>query len=158
MGQEALDLHDSIKNLEDELLVERKAIKHLRSELEIQKEKEDSSYNEIAYLELLTKQSEDKINMLEDSKEGLVNDLNLLVKGVTLWSFIHHHGYCIVKPLNRGLCFVIDSVYNLNHTDGLLNRIRRSASLSTEDEPFSKKEIGCSYSTGVWPSKLKKLF
>jgi len=142
--QEALDLHDSIKNLEDELLVERKAIKHLRSELEIQKEKEESSYNEIAYLELLTKQYEDKINMLEDSKEGLVNGLNLLVKGVTIWSFIHHHKYCIVKTLNRGLCFVNDSVYNLNHTDGLLNRIRRSASLSTEDEPFSKKmRISC---------------
>jgi len=142
--QEALDLHDSIKNLEDELLVERKAIKHLRSELEIQKEKEDSSYNEIAYLELLTKQYEEKINMLEDSKGRLVNGLNLLVKGVTIWSFIHHNKYCIVKPLNRGLCFVNDKVYNLNHTDGLLNKIRRSASLSTEDEPFSKKmRISC---------------
>jgi len=142
--QEALDLHDSIKNLEDELLVERKAIKHLRSELEIQKEKEDSSYNEIAYLELLTKQYEDKINLLEDTKERLVNGLNLLVKGVTIWSFIHHNKYCIVKPLNRGLCFVNDKVYNLNHTDGLPNKIRRSASLSTEDEPFSKKmRISC---------------
>jgi len=142
--QEALDLHDSIKNLEDELLVERKAIKHLRSELEIRKEKEDSSYNEIAYLELLTKQYEEKINMLEDSKEGLVNGLNLLVKGVTIWSFIHHNKYCIVKTLNRGLCFVNDNVYNLNHTDGLLNKTRRSASLSTEDEPFSKKmRISC---------------
>jgi len=142
--QEALDLHDSIKNLEDELLVERKAIKHLRSELEIQKEKEDSSYNEIAYLELLTKQYEEKINMLEDSKGRLVNGLNLLVKGVTIWSFIHHNKYCIVKPLNRGLCFVNDKVYNLNHTDGLLNKIRRSASLSAEDEPFSKKmRISC---------------
>jgi len=142
--QEALDLHDSIKNLEDELLVERKAIKHLRSELEIQKEKEDSSYNEIAYLELLTKQYEEKINMLEDSKGRLVNGLNLLVKGVTIWSFIHHNKYCIVKPLNRGLCFTNDKVYNLNHTDGLLNKIRRSASLSTEDEPFSKKmRISC---------------
>merc|ERR1712096_340673 len=128
--QEALDLHDRIKNL--------------RSELEIRKEKEDSSYNEIAYLELLTKQYEEKINMLEDSKEGLVNGLNLLVKGVTIWSFIHHNKYCIVKTLNRGLCFVNDKVYNLNHTDGLLNKIRRSASLSTEDEPFSKKmRISC---------------
>ena len=53
--------------------------------LEIQKEKEESSYNEIAYLELLTKQYD-------------------------------------------------DSVYNIDHTDGLLNRIRRSDSLSTEDE------------------------
>jgi len=142
--QEALDLHDSIKNLEDELLVERKAIKHLRSELEIQKEKEDSSYNEIAYLELLTKQYEEKINMLEDSKGRLVNGLNLLVKGLTIWSFIHHNKYCIVKPLNRGVCFVNDKVYNLNHADGLLNKIRRSASLSSEDEPFSKKmRISC---------------
>jgi len=142
--QEALDLHDSIKNLEDELLVERKAIKHLRSELEIQKEKEDSSYNEIAYLELLTKQYEEKINMLEDSKGRLVNGLNLLVKGLTIWSFIHHNKYCIVRPLNRGVCFVNDKVYNLNHTDGLLNKIRRSASLSSEDEPFSKKmRISC---------------
>eukprot|EP00092_Neocalanus_flemingeri_P060393 GFUD01072374.1.p1 GENE.GFUD01072374.1~~GFUD01072374.1.p1 ORF type:complete len:2138 (-),score=539.44 GFUD01072374.1:426-6839(-) len=142
--QEALDLHDSIKNLEDELLVERKAIKHLRSELETRKEKEDSSYNEIAYLELLTKQYEEKINMLEDSKEGLVNGLNLLVKGVTIWSFIHHNKFCIVKTLNRGLCFVPDNVYNLKQTDGLLNKIRRTDSLSTEDEPFSKKmRISC---------------
>merc|ERR1712142_826307 len=128
----------------DELLVERKAIKHLRSELEIQKEKEDSSYNEIAYLELLTKQYEEKINMLEDSKGRLVNGLNLLVKGLTIWSFIHHNKNCIVKPLNRGVCFVNDKVYNLNHADGLLNKIRRSASLSSEDEPFSKKmRISC---------------
>merc|ERR1711892_992038 len=91
-----------------------------------------------------TKQYEDKINLLEDTKERLENCLNLLVKGVTIWSFIHHNKYCIVKPLNRGLCFVNDKVYNLNHTDGLPNKIRRSASLSTEDEPFSKKmRISC---------------
>jgi len=137
--QEALDLHDSIKNLEDELLVERKAIKHLRSELEILKEKEDSSYNEIAYLELLNKQLEEKINMLEDSKERLVNGLNLLVKGVTIWSCIYHNKYCIVKPPIRGLCFIDDKVNNTKPTEGLPNKFRRSTSLLSDDEPFSKK-------------------
>ena len=62
----------------------RKEISNLKNMLEIQKEKEESSYNEIAYLEPLTKQYD-------------------------------------------------DSVYNINHTDGLLNRIRRSDSLLTED-------------------------
>merc|ERR1719239_1217906 len=36
--------------------------------------------------------------MLEESRVGLVASLDLLVKGVTIWSYVHHHRHCL-RPL-----------------------------------------------------------
>ena len=35
---------------------------------------------------------------LEGSRLGLVTSLDLLVKGVTIWSYVHHHRHCL-RPL-----------------------------------------------------------
>merc|ERR1712226_1819619 len=42
--------------------------------------------------------AEERGAKLEESRVGLVASLDLLVKGVTIWSYVHHHRHCL-RPL-----------------------------------------------------------
>ena len=53
----------------------------------------------------------DKVNLkLEEIRGGLVVSLDLLVKGVTIWSYIHQHCLCIRGCFTRGLIHGTKSV------------------------------------------------
>ena len=97
---EVVKMRESLKRIEEDLTMERKAIKHLR---ESWGENEKVSNEELACLEGALARSEKLTLKLEESRGGLVVSLDLLVKGVTIWSYIHQHCHCIRGCFTRGL-------------------------------------------------------
>ena len=91
----------------EELLVERMAVKHLRTEAHGLAEKETRAAKEVNYLESLMGQYEAQLVRLESREAGLMAALRSLVVGVTIWSCVHHHRTCLApveagRPARRG--------------------------------------------------------
>ncbi len=80
----------------EELLVERKAVKHLRAECQSLAEKEARAGKEVHYLESLMQQYEAQLVRLEAREAGLMAALRSLVVGVTIWSYVHHRRNCLL--------------------------------------------------------------
>jgi chromosome segregation ATPase len=80
----------------EELLVERKAVKHLRAECQSLAEKEARAGKEVHYLESLMQQYEGQLVRLEAREAGLMAALRSLVVGVTIWSYVHHRRNCLL--------------------------------------------------------------
>jgi chromosome segregation ATPase len=80
----------------EELLVERKAVKHLRTECQALAEKEARAGKEVHYLESLMQQYEGQLVRLEAREAGLMAALRSLVVGVTIWSYVHHRRNCLL--------------------------------------------------------------
>jgi chromosome segregation ATPase len=80
----------------EELLVERKAVKHLRAECQSLAEKEARAGKEVHYLESLMQQYEGQLVQLEAREAGLMAALRSLVVGVTIWSYVHHRRNCLL--------------------------------------------------------------
>ena len=86
---------ETLRRIEEDLAVEKKAVKHLRASWE---QKEQVASEELGCLEEALARAEERGSKLEESRVGLVASLDLLVKGVTIWSYVHHHRHCL-RPL-----------------------------------------------------------
>ena len=86
---------ETLRRIEEDLAVEKKAVKHLRAAWE---QKEQVASEELGCLEEALARAEERGAKLEESRVGLVASLDLLVKGVTIWSYVHHHRHCL-RPL-----------------------------------------------------------
>ncbi len=86
----------------EELLVERKAVKHLRTECQALAEKEARAGKEVHYLESLMQQYEGQLVRLETREAGLMAALRSLVVGVTIWSYVHHRRNCLLLLRQEG--------------------------------------------------------
>ena len=87
---------ETLRRIEEDLAVEKKAVKHLRAAWE---QKEQVASEELGCLEEALARAEERGAKLEESRVGLVASLDLLVKGVTIWSYVHHHRHCL-RPLS----------------------------------------------------------
>ena len=93
---EVLKTKEALRRIEEDLAVEKKAVKHLRAAWE---QKEQVASEELGCLEEALARAEERGSKLEESRLGLVTSLDLLVKGVTIWSYVHHHRHCL-RPLH----------------------------------------------------------
>merc|ERR1719331_3049088 len=92
---EVVKTKETLRRIEEDLAVEKKAVKHLRLAWE---QKEQVASEELGCLEEALARAEERGAKLEESRVGLVASLDLLVKGVTIWSYVHHHRHCL-RPL-----------------------------------------------------------
>ena len=126
---EVLKMKDALRRVEEDLSVERKAVKHLRASWE---QKEQVASDELSCLEEALARAESRGHQLEESRGGLITSLDLLLKGVTIWSYVHHHRHCL-RPLA-----------SLQQPQEPRSARRPADSPVTEEEPNCKRmRMGC---------------
>merc|ERR1719192_3279362 len=126
---EVIKTKEALRRIEEDLAVEKKAVKHLRAAWE---QKEQVASEELGCLEEALARAEERGSKLEESRLGLVTSLDLLVKGVTIWSYVHHHRHCL-RPLQA-------IMQQFGEKEGHPSVGRRAAvSPSSEDAPHCKR-------------------
>merc|ERR1740128_11842 len=69
----------------------------LREERRHTQEKDEYNTQEINYLDNVLRQYEHKLTGMERKEVKLTRALHSLVTSVTIWSFYHHHSFCLYK-------------------------------------------------------------